>query len=590
MIIKQGLKNINSKFPILQEAFVLILLILVVNCFFERREVFVAADGKGYFDYLPAAFIYRDLNFTYLDTLVTEFYDHRVYNQGINPEVNGHRINKYFAGTAVVQIPFFLLAHGYSVLSERYIADGYGTVYQQFVKYAAWFYLFLGLVFLRKLLQKRGVPNIWVFVLQVVIVFGSSLMQYAYADASFSHVYSFFFITFFVYCINSFATNEQKKYLYLAGLSFGFIVLIRPVNGLIMLFIPFLFENQGHLFRTARLLFTNYLQTTLIALTLGLLIIAIQPLVWYIQTGLFFVDSYQDETFILTQPNILKFLFSYQKGFIVYAPAFFLMLIGGSLVYIQQRNFWKLGAFYLAFFVLVYIISSWWDWKYGSSFGSRVMVDYYSLFVLFVNPFFKIRQTRFKALYTLLFLPLCFISIVQTYQYQTFILHDSQMTKEKYWRVFLKTQPRYRGLLYLNKVELHDEKLFFQRSIFNHEKPVSFIVGYNLLDSLDGNMLLKLASEMKQVVMQIDLNVSYLHGNDEMLVVINDTLGNNRYYHSIHLLKAGGKENFSGWGQLQYIINSHLLENAIVKVYFIRKDYETVIEELKIQIASIDKF
>lgn len=92
------------------------------------------------------------------------------------------------------------------------------------------------------------------------------------------------------------------------------------------------------------------------------------------------MKPYQQESFILSQPNILKFLFSYQKGFFVYAPAFLVLLVAGTIRFVHKRAYWKLLSFYGALFGLVYVLSSWWVWFYGGSYGTRVMVDYYALF------------------------------------------------------------------------------------------------------------------------------------------------------------------------------------------------------------------
>lgn len=588
MKLKNHISHILKKGSFLQEGLILLLFILLVTMYFEPRKVVIVADGKGYYDYLPAVFIYHDLNFTYTDTLVTELYDHRVYNQRLNPEVNGHRINKYFIGTAVAQLPFFLTAHGIAVVGEKHSADGYSPVYQQFVKYAALFYLFLGLVFLRKLLCMKGVPNCWIFLLQGVVLFGSSLMQYAYADASFSHVYSFFFITFFVYCISKYAKIEKNKYLYLAALAFGMIVLIRPANGLILAFVPFLFEDARHFSGALRGLFTIRLKAIFITLALALLVIAIQPLVWYLQTGLLYVKPYQDEIFILGQPHILKFLFSFQKGFFVYAPVFFLMLLGGTWVSLKKRLFWKVGSFYLALFLLVYVLSSWHNWSYGASFGSRVMVDYYSLFILFAYPVFMSKRIIFPLLFSLLLLLLCYASIVQTYQYQAYILDDAHMNREKYRTVFLKTHPKYMGLFYRNIQTLFEEQYVFQKMIPGSELQELTHMGYNLLDSLDGNHLYTLSHENEAVILQVALDVSYRKGIDELLITIDDAEGNNRYWHSQHLFKASVQENFCGVAGLQYQIKPVLFQEATVRFFFIRGEEETTLKEVKIQVARIN--
>ena len=122
-----------------------IIALFVINNYLVRPEFFIKADGKGYYDYLPAAFIYNDLNFEYTDTLQTEFYDQKSYTSGYLHTVNGHQINKYFPGVAVLWMPFFAAAHTYALYSDMYAANGYSQPYQESIFYAAVFFLFLGL-------------------------------------------------------------------------------------------------------------------------------------------------------------------------------------------------------------------------------------------------------------------------------------------------------------------------------------------------------------------------------------------------------------------------------------------------------------
>lgn len=586
MLSKTTFKNGLGKFSFLQEVLILLLFIFLINGVLGKKPVVIVADGKGYYDYLPALFIYHDLNFNYTDTLVTEYYNHKAYNQGINPEVNGRKINKYFIGTAISQIPFFLLAHGIAKVSKKYDADGYGPIYQDFVTYAAFFYLMLGLIFLRKLLRLKGVPNCWVFVLQLFVLFASSLMQYGYFDASFSHVYSFFFITFFIYCVSEYASNPRNKFLYLASFSLGLILLIRPANGLILLFVPFLFRDYKHFVIELQTLFTKKYKTIFLSILLLLCILAIQPLVWYLQTGLFFVKPYQDETFILSQPNFLKFLFSYQKGFFVYAPVFLLLMIAGVLVHLKQRNFWKTGSFLFAFVLLVYVLSSWWNWYYGASYGSRVMVDYYSLFVFFAHPVFLLKRKIYAGLFTLLLVPLSYASIVQTYQYQNYILDYGNMNKQKFYQVFLKTHPKYMGLFFQQHYKMDEGRLVLQKHRNFKGLAEPLVMGYNLVDSIYGNSLFERFNPGETAVFELNFDVSYNNGIDELILTVDDASGTNRYYHKQHLFKGATKENFCGIAQLQFRLDPNLFEDATINILFRKKEESTDIKEVDIKLAA----
>jgi len=75
-------------------------------------------DGNGYYAYLPAIFIYHDLHFGFFDKIAEqEGYQNMKYDYRY--EYRGHTVNKYFAGTALAQLPFFLTAYFY----EHYTGD-----------------------------------------------------------------------------------------------------------------------------------------------------------------------------------------------------------------------------------------------------------------------------------------------------------------------------------------------------------------------------------------------------------------------------------------------------------------------------------
>src|SRR5207249_3332740 len=71
----------------------------------------IEADGKGYYAYLPAIFIYHDLNFSFFDRVEklhpnpAIYYDYRI-------NYNGKTADKYFAGSALAMSPFFIVQCG----------------------------------------------------------------------------------------------------------------------------------------------------------------------------------------------------------------------------------------------------------------------------------------------------------------------------------------------------------------------------------------------------------------------------------------------------------------------------------------------
>jgi hypothetical protein len=131
-----------KKAGFLQEVLIVVLYIFLLYNYIGKKDLVIIADGKGYYDYLPAMFIYKDLNFNYTDTLVTDFYNHKTYNVGINPEINGKKIDKYFIGTSLVEMPFFLVAHQIAKNNSEYAPDGYSVIYQNLFRIVLYFICF----------------------------------------------------------------------------------------------------------------------------------------------------------------------------------------------------------------------------------------------------------------------------------------------------------------------------------------------------------------------------------------------------------------------------------------------------------------
>ncbi|MBG0782802.1 MAG: hypothetical protein H0S84_11075 [Bacteroidales bacterium] len=567
-----------------QEIFILFLFLILINNYYENTRPVILADGKGYYEYLPAVFIYKDLNFAYTDTLISRFYDHKATSSGYLHLIKGNKINKYFVGTAVSLMPFFLTAHLIATQDSNIEADGYSLIYQDFVFYAALFYLFIGLLFLRKLLEIYRVPTGYIFVLQIVTLFSSSLMYYASNLPSFSHVYSFAFVNLFLYFISKYNIKPHKNELYWAAFALGMIILIRPVNGLIILFVPYIFDSWSTFILTLKSIFTRNKLALIISTAIILLLISIQPVIWYLQTGNFYVNSYQEERLILTQPNIIKFLFSYQKGFFVYAPAFFILILLGVITSASKKNYWKLFSFLVPYLIVVYILSSWWVWFYGASYGSRVMIDYYGVIILFGSSFYSIKTKFIKQATFLLFGFFIYLAIVQTFQYKNFIMHWARMNKERYWQIFLKTEPQYKGLYWMNTYYLKADQIVLDKTIsdqyiLNPEINTTSLIDSTSLKNIDG--------EASKHLLQLEYKVNFKQGLDQFMVIADDTAGNNLYYTKKYLFNGVGKEDFEGTGLISLEIKSNKLKDSLLKIYLIKNEKDATIESVRMRIAKL---
>ncbi|MBU2652052.1 MAG: hypothetical protein KKA81_14075 [Bacteroidetes bacterium] len=400
-----------------------------------RSGRIIQTDGTGYYAYLPAIFIYQDLNFSFFNDVAALNY-HENHSYDYRYTYPGHTINKYYCGTAIAIEPFFLLAHLITILTGN-PADGYSVFYMISVNIAALFYLAIGLVFLRKMLKMiPGASEGMIALILLVTIFGTNIFYYTVEEPSMSHVYSFGLINLFLWLGFRYFDKPMASRLFGMAILLGIIVLVRPVNGLILLLVPFTALSSSNLNKGLEFLYRKPL-ILFSGVVLFLLILSIQLIIYKIQTGNIWVYSYGEEGFNFHDPQIINFLFSYRKGLFIYTPVFLLSLAGGYFLYKENKSrFFILAGFLI---ILIYVLSSWWQWYYGGSFSQRVMIEFYAIPALLLGYFlFYVRSVLLKRIYIALIILLLLVNIVQTEQYRIAQIHWSEMNKEKYWKVFLR--------------------------------------------------------------------------------------------------------------------------------------------------------
>jgi hypothetical protein len=400
----------------------------------DRWKQVIAFDGKGYYAYLPAVFIYKDLNFSFQDSIEKTYSSQHTYFDFRQKSGNGI-VDKYFAGTSIAMLPFFIAGHTITKLTGG-ITDGYSFYYQVFISLAAIFYGLTGLYFLKKLLRLFNFRESIITTVIISFTCATPLFYYTIFEPSMSHVYSFAFINIFLFLCKSFSIHANRKSMLLITLIYAVIILIRPVNCLIVFALPFVLGSKENFTALLRKLKANS-KVLVFSSVLFLLIISIQPLLYVIGSGDFFANSYGDEKIIWNRPEIFNILFSYRKGLFVYAPLLFISMFG--LITLFKRNKFAFTSFVIAFFVISYVLSCWWIWWYGGGFGFRPMVEYYSLFaILFAFLLSPIKKYYLKILISTSIIFCFLLSQIQFYQYRYLFIHWEKMDKEHYWRVFMR--------------------------------------------------------------------------------------------------------------------------------------------------------
>jgi hypothetical protein len=122
----------------------------------------------------------------------------------------------------------------------------------------------------------------------------------------------------------------------------------------------------------------------------------------------------------------------------------FISFAGFYFMYRQRRELFWSTTIYMA--VMIYVLSSWWSWWFGGSFGCRSMVDTYAIMAFplaFVVQNIGKEQRKIPkyALVLLLFL-LGALQLFQTRQYTHGVIHYVSMDKDAYWVDYFKVKGR----------------------------------------------------------------------------------------------------------------------------------------------------
>ena len=405
-------------------------------------KLIISSDGLGYYAYLPALLIDHDISYHKVTGREKKILGYDRYEPGYLVKSGERVVNKYFAGEALLLLPFFLFATFFSWVAGNEIS-GYSFFFQLFTGLGALFYLFLGLYYLKKILQHIKIQPMLTAVIVVAILLGTNLFYYSLWQPSMSHVYSFFAINGALWYFSRTIQNPRLKNMILTGLFLGLTILIRPTNGIIILLGPFLFNNLEEAKITTGFLLRKKLSFLLFFLAF-MTVVSIQFILWYIQTGQWLIWSYKDEGFLFRHPQILNELFSYRKGLFIYTPLIFLSLLG--CFRILNNNITRF--FSIALFVVfsTYIISSWWNWYYGDSFGARAFIDYYGIYALLLAILLRHKESKTGIILVIILLfPFVALNLFQTWQYTHYMINPNSMNKAKYQYVFIKADSVYQN-------------------------------------------------------------------------------------------------------------------------------------------------
>ena len=404
-------------------------------------EAVLSWDVFGYYLYLPAAFIYDDLDgLGFRDELFAQYRPAGDFHHA-TPQPDGGFVMKYPIGMAVAYLPWFGVGHAVASLSEAHPADGFSRPYQQAVAWGMILYALLGLLVLRQLLL-RYFRDLTVAIVLGILVLATNYLNYTAFDGAMPHNLLFSLYALLLWLTAAWHERPRAWVALLIGLVIGWATIIRPTE-LMSALIPLLWGVQDRASLLAKVRLLRQHLGHLLALGAGLVAMgSLQMLYWKWSSGAFLYYSYGEFGFDWLRPHLLDGLFSYRKGWLVYTPVMLLALLGFGPLYRQARGlFWPVAIFTL---LNLYVVFAWEVWWYGGSFGARPLVQSYAFLALPLGAMVTTLLTR--RVWTIVgtaFMLLCAdLNLMMTWQAHGTDTgwHAEAMTRAYFWKIFGKAQ------------------------------------------------------------------------------------------------------------------------------------------------------
>ncbi len=435
------LKKIN---PVFALYFIIAMLMLLVFPRWHRYdyESVIAFDSLGYYLYLPATFIYHDIFHLAFAPQMLQYYQNSSYFYQAIHLPNDKWVLSYTMGLALLQAPFFFIAHLLAHLFG-FKADGFSYPYQFCIMLSGIFYGAIGFYYQQKILQRyvsKAIANQVLLVLLLV----TNLGFYCFFENGMTHCYLFFLFSILIWNTIKWHENFQLKHLLVISISLALMVITRPSEALTVL-IPALWgiNSCATFLEKIKIVVANFKQILLAAL-MAFPILFLQLWYWKTATNQWFFNSYEYNNlhFNFTDSHVMRGLFSAGKGWLIYSPVLLLSLIG--IFFLRTK---KLSQSFLPILIFtpinIFIVFSWCIWWYGASYGCRALVQSYALLSIPMAATLDFAaQKRSWKIILQIFIAICLLlNVFKIYQYQTGILPNSgsnnSLIRQRFFQFYL---------------------------------------------------------------------------------------------------------------------------------------------------------
>ncbi len=348
-------------------------------------------DAFGYYLYLPSTFIHHNIK-TPFDTQGNNISDGIKWCFGVIKgahNAKGFYLNQYTYGIALMESPFFFIAHGYEKV-KGLDANGYSETYNLLIKAGTLIYALLGLLITYKILRRYFSSSLSLLGISGLFLC-TNLFWFAIFQSGMAHVPLFFLYALLIWLTIKLHEAPNNRYFIITGLVAGIITLIRPTD-IICLLIPLLYEVNNRAAFKNKIAFLKQHKKAIGWMIVAFIIPIIpQLLYWKAITGGFVTYSYGDQSFNFREPKIIEGLFYFSNGWFPYSPIMLFSILG--LLFYKQLVKWE-WCIIILFSLYVYIIYSWYCYYYINGLGSRPMIHLYPLLAIPLVAFFKYISER----------------------------------------------------------------------------------------------------------------------------------------------------------------------------------------------------
>lgn len=393
-------------------------------------------DVISYYAYLPAIFIEKDIKLSFINKNNEGNYFAQNKYWPVKTK-DGTQIIKMSMGMSYLYSPFFFIAHALAK-SLGFEADGFSQPYHYAIQFSGLYYLLIALIWLRRLLLKFY-SELIAFLSIIIIYFGTNLLCYSTIQSALSHQYNFFLFTGLIYFSIKWLETKKIKYAAIIGIFVGLLVIVRPTNIILSLFLLLFNVNNSVSFKERLSLLVKKLPQIALIILIAFVIFLPQMIYWKIVTGNYLYFSYVGEGFFFNDPHLLQIMFSFRNGWLTYSPVMALSIVGVYFLYKNKSPYFLATIIILP--IILYVLSSWWCWWYGGSFGFRSMIDLYPIlsfgiaatlhFILQNSKVIKIAGFSIITIFILM-------NLFQTIQHHYNIIQYDSMTFAAYKDRFFK--------------------------------------------------------------------------------------------------------------------------------------------------------